>query len=72
VPRKISDEDEGCGAAAPLVGDSSGSGSIDPWTDWTLFVSLGAWDTRFMPHEGIIWFCSRSLPARSSPFMGFV
>lgn len=50
VPRKISDEDEDCGAAAPLVGVSNGSGSIDPWTDWPLFASLGAWDTGFMPH----------------------
>jgi len=73
VPRKISDEDEDCGAAAPLVGDSSGSGSIDSWTDWSLFVSLGAWDTGFMPHGGKygLIFCSRSLPARSSsPFCG--
>ena len=45
VPRKISED---CGAAAPLVGDSNGSGSIGPWADWFLSVSLGAWDTGFM------------------------
>jgi hypothetical protein len=74
VPRKISDDDEDCGFAAPLVDESNGSGSTDPWTDWSLFVPLGAWNTGFMPHGGKsgLIFCSRYFPVRSSHLDGVV